>query len=70
MIIIKHPRSRDATLITARLHFAPVPYESRHVLGWYRLLSEFRESEVKAICVFDGKERSTAKQAEVRSFIV
>ncbi|KDQ58433.1 hypothetical protein JAAARDRAFT_176373 [Jaapia argillacea MUCL 33604] len=55
----------DGTLITQRLHFAPHSHPHRHVLGWYRLVTELRDSGVKAICVFDGKERSTAKQLEV-----
>ncbi|KAI0035488.1 PIN domain-like protein [Vararia minispora EC-137] len=55
----------DGTLITQRLHFAPVPHTYRHVLGWFRLMQEFRESGVNAICVFDGKQRSEAKQNEI-----
>ncbi|TFY69326.1 hypothetical protein EVG20_g3198 [Dentipellis fragilis] len=37
-----------------------------HVLGWYRLIRELRDDNVKAICVFDGKERNLAKAEEVR----
>lgn len=55
----------DGTLITQRLHFAPAPHRYRHVLGWYRLVRELRNSEVRAICVFDGKERSGAKRLEI-----
>uniref|UniRef100_D8QHA2 PIN domain-like protein n=1 Tax=Schizophyllum commune (strain H4-8 / FGSC 9210) TaxID=578458 RepID=D8QHA2_SCHCM len=55
----------DGTLITQRFHFAPLPHRYRHVLGWYRLMQEVRESGVNAICVFDGKERSMAKAREV-----
>ncbi|KAL1742547.1 PIN domain-like protein [Schizophyllum fasciatum] len=55
----------DGTLITQRFHFAPLPHRYRHVLGWYRLVQEVRESGVSAICVFDGKERSLAKAREV-----
>ncbi|KAL1704846.1 PIN domain-like protein [Schizophyllum commune] len=55
----------DGTLITQRFHFAPLPHMYRHVLGWYRLMQEVRESGVNAICVFDGKERSMAKAREV-----
>ncbi|KAL1695765.1 PIN domain-like protein [Schizophyllum commune] len=55
----------DGTLITQRFHFAPLPHRYRHVLGWYRLMQEVRESGVNAICVFDGKERSLAKAREV-----
>ncbi|KAF9653554.1 PIN domain-like protein [Thelephora ganbajun] len=54
----------DATLITQRFHFAPTPHEYRHILGWYRLIQELHENNVRAICVFDGKERNAAKQRE------
>ncbi|KAJ6473545.1 PIN domain-like protein [Mycena vitilis] len=54
----------DGTLITQRLHFAQVPHDYRHVLGWYKLVRELQESDVSAICVFDGKERSAAKARE------
>jgi len=55
----------DGTLLTQRLHFAPMPHQYRHVLGWYRIAKELQESEVQAVCVFDGRERSDAKQNEV-----
>ncbi|EKM58106.1 uncharacterized protein PHACADRAFT_88937 [Phanerochaete carnosa HHB-10118-sp] len=55
----------DGTLITQRLHFAPLPHAYRHVLGWYRILHELREAGVSAVCVFDGRSRSLAKQMEV-----
>ncbi|KAM6503633.1 PIN domain-like protein [Amanita muscaria] len=54
----------DGTLITQRLHFAPIPHQYRHVLGWYRLAKELEESGVTAVCVFDGKERNRAKARE------
>ncbi|KAF8345313.1 PIN domain-like protein [Amanita rubescens] len=54
----------DGTLITQRMHFAPVPHQYRHVLGWYRLVKELEDSGVSAICVFDGKERNLAKARE------
>ncbi|KAF7318902.1 hypothetical protein HMN09_00226000 [Mycena chlorophos] len=54
----------DGTLITQRLHFAPVPHAYRHVLGWYRLVKEFQEAGVTMYCVFDGDERSVAKARE------
>ncbi|KAF7325798.1 hypothetical protein MKEN_00430400 [Mycena kentingensis (nom. inval.)] len=54
----------DGTLITQRLHFAPVPHEYRHILGWFRLMKEFQDAGVSAICVFDGDERSVAKARE------
>ncbi|KAL4254737.1 XPG/Rad2 endonuclease [Abortiporus biennis] len=55
----------DGTLLTQRLHFAPMPHKYRHVLGWYRVISELQESNVTTFCVFDGKERSIAKQTEI-----
>ncbi|KAH8101131.1 PIN domain-like protein [Cristinia sonorae] len=55
----------DGTLLTQRLHFAPMPHKYRHVLGWYRMVKELHESGVQALCVFDGRERSLAKQIEV-----
>ncbi|KAF8340685.1 PIN domain-like protein [Cantharellus anzutake] len=54
----------DGTLVTQRLHFSNIPYEFKHILGWHRLLMELRDNNVGVICVFDGKERSEAKQAE------
>ncbi|OBZ67769.1 hypothetical protein A0H81_12474 [Grifola frondosa] len=54
----------DGTLITQRLHFAPMPHPYRHVLGWYRIMQELKECDVNAICVFDGMERSHAKGRE------
>ncbi|VDC00123.1 unnamed protein product [Peniophora sp. CBMAI 1063] len=56
----------DGTLITQRFHFANDPHPYRHVLGWYRLTHELREAGVHAICIFDGKERSAAKQGEIQ----
>ncbi|KAF9236642.1 PIN domain-like protein [Melanogaster broomeanus] len=54
----------DGTLVTQRLHFAPTPHPHRHVLGWHRILTELKECDVRAICVFDGKERNAAKARE------
>jgi hypothetical protein len=34
-------------------------------LGWFRLISELREHGIRAICVFDGEERTAAKSSEV-----
>lgn len=42
-----------------------MPHHHRHVLGWHRILTEFKECDVRAICVFDGQERSAAKAREV-----
>lgn len=55
----------DGTLITQRLHFAPMPHSHRHVLGWHRIITELKECNVHAICVFDGRDRSIAKAREV-----
>lgn len=61
----KRVSCRDGTLITQRLHFASIPYTHRHVLGWYNILQELKESDVGVICVFDGRERNKAKAREV-----
>ncbi|KAG2154282.1 PIN domain-like protein [Suillus bovinus] len=55
----------DGTLITQRLHFAPMPHPHRHILGWHRIITELKECNVHAICVFDGRGRSIAKAREV-----
>ncbi|KAH9989661.1 hypothetical protein BJV77DRAFT_948211 [Russula vinacea] len=55
----------DGTLVTQRFHFAPMPHQYRHILGWYRLVHELREHGIRAICVFDGEERTLAKSNEV-----
>ncbi|RDX47303.1 PIN domain-like protein [Lentinus brumalis] len=55
----------DGTLITQRFHFAPMPQPYRHVLAWYRLASHLRSHNIQTICVFDGKERSLAKEREI-----
>ncbi|KAG9313407.1 PIN domain-like protein [Chiua virens] len=55
----------DGTLVTQRLHFAPMPHPYRHIIGWHRILTELRDSDVRAICVFDGKQRTAAKAREV-----
>jgi hypothetical protein len=59
----------DATLITMRFHFTNIPHDRRHILGWHRLLYEFRQNGVGAICVFDGRDRIVAKGAEVSNVI-
>jgi hypothetical protein len=43
-----------------------MPCQNRHILGWYRLIRELKDSGVGVICVFDGAERGRAKQREVR----
>lgn len=55
----------DGTLVTQRFHFAPMPNQYRHILGWFRLINELREHGIRAICVFDGEERTAAKSSEV-----
>ncbi|KAI0366819.1 PIN domain-like protein [Pilatotrama ljubarskyi] len=55
----------DGTLITQRFHFAPIPHPFRHVVCWYRLIKHLQATNVKVICVFDGKVRSAAKQREM-----
>jgi len=55
----------DGTLITQRLHFASMPWDHRHVLGWYKIIQELKDSGVHVICVFYGQERK-AKPGEVR----
>jgi len=41
-----------------------MPHQHRHVLGWYRLIHELREHGIRTICVFDGEERTSAKNGE------
>ncbi|PCH35225.1 PIN domain-like protein [Wolfiporia cocos MD-104 SS10] len=55
----------DGTLVTQRFHFAPVPSDYRHILGWYRMVIALRDCGVRTICVFDGKQRSIAKELEL-----
>ncbi|KAI0078367.1 PIN domain-like protein [Panus rudis PR-1116 ss-1] len=55
----------DGTLLTQRLHFAPMPNPYRHVLGWYRIIKELKDDNVSAVCIFDGAQRSLAKQLEI-----
>ena len=42
-----------------------MPHQYRHILGWFRLINELREHDIRAICVFDGEERTVAKSSEV-----
>jgi hypothetical protein len=42
-----------------------MPHKYRHILGWFRLINELREHGIRAICVFDGVERTAAKSSEV-----
>lgn len=43
-----------------------MPQRHRHVLAWYRLATHLRNNNIQAVCVFDGKERTLAKEREVR----
>lgn len=43
-----------------------MPWDHRHILGWYKMIQELKESGVGIICVFDGQQRSQAKAREVR----
>ncbi|PVF97437.1 PIN domain-like protein [Serendipita vermifera] len=56
----------DGTLVTQRFHFSPSALPSRHVLSWYRLITELKANNIGAICVFDGKERNVAKYRELQ----
>ncbi|KAG8720073.1 hypothetical protein FRC08_001248 [Ceratobasidium sp. 394] len=56
----------DGTLVTQRLHFTPDPRPHRHILGWYQLIAELRQHNIKVICVFDGKHRIPAKLNELQ----
>ena len=42
-----------------------MPHQYRHILGWFRLINELREHDIRTICVFDGDERTAAKSNEV-----
>lgn len=42
-----------------------MPHQYRHILGWFRLINELRGHGIRAICVFDGEERTVAKSSEV-----
>ncbi|KAF8649592.1 hypothetical protein AX16_005683 [Volvariella volvacea WC 439] len=58
----------DGTLFTRRFFHSSkywVPEQSRHILGWYKLITTLRRNNVAAICVFDGKQRNEAKAVEV-----
>jgi flap endonuclease-1 len=42
-----------------------MPWDHRHVLGWYKIIQELKDSGVHVICVFYGQEHK-AKLGEVR----
>ena len=50
----------DATLLVQRLHFADDPLPSRHVIGFYRLISSLRQHGVMPIMVFDHPRKRLA----------
>lgn len=50
----------DATLLVQRLHFADDPHPSRHVIGFYRLISSLRQHGVMPIMVFDHPHKRLA----------
>nr|CDI55215.1 conserved hypothetical protein [Melanopsichium pennsylvanicum 4] len=55
----------DATLLVQRLHFADDPHPSRHVIGFYRLITSLRQHDVVPIMVFDHpKKRLALKDRE------
>ncbi|SPO29620.1 related to RAD27 - 5' to 3' exonuclease [Ustilago trichophora] len=50
----------DATLLVQRLHFADDPHPSRHVIGFYRLITSLRQHGVVPIMVFDHPQKRLA----------
>ncbi|CDS00358.1 related to RAD27-5' to 3' exonuclease [Sporisorium scitamineum] len=50
----------DATLLVQRLHFADDPHASRHVIGFYRLITSLRQHEVIPLMVFDHPQKRLA----------
>ncbi len=50
----------DATLLVQRLHFADDPHPSRHVIGFYRLITSLRQHDVVPIMVFDHPHKRLA----------
>lgn len=55
----------DATLLVQRLHFAE-DHEDRHVIGFRRLLKQFRENDLIPIMVFDGVGQGARLPAKMR----
>lgn len=50
----------DATLLVQRLHFADDPHPSRHVIGFYRLITSLRQHGIVPIMVFDHPQKRLA----------
>ena len=50
----------DATLLIQRLHFADDPHESRHLIGFYRLITSLRQHDIQPIMVFDHPNKRLA----------
>ena len=50
----------DATLLVQRLHFADDPHTSRHVIGFYRLITSLRQHGVIPLMVFDHPQKRLA----------
>lgn len=50
----------DATLLVQRLHFADDPHASRHVIGFYRLVTSLRQHGVVPLMVFDHPQKRLA----------
>lgn len=50
----------DATLLVQRLHFADDPHASRHVIGFYRLITSLHQNGVMPIMVFDHPQKRLA----------
>ncbi|EST09304.2 XPG N-terminal [Kalmanozyma brasiliensis GHG001] len=50
----------DATLLVQRLHFADDPHASRHIIGFYRLVTSLRQHGVIPMMVFDHPQKRLA----------
>lgn len=50
----------DATLLVQRLHFADDPHTSRHVIGFYRLITSMHQHGVIPMMVFDHPQKRLA----------
>lgn len=50
----------DATLLVQRLHFADDSHPSRHIIGFYRLITSLRQHGVVPIMVFDHPHKRLA----------
>lgn len=50
----------DATLLVQRLHFADDPHASRHVIGFYRLITSLHQHGIVPMMVFDHPQKRLA----------